>query len=132
MSFLLDTDICSAFLKGDHRVGNRVIQYSGHLHVSAITAAELFTWALRSKASPTRLQGLIELLDGVVVLDVDRAVAYKFGEIRAEHLDRGLSTPQMDLLIAATAISHNLTLVTHNIGDFANVPGLEIMDWLVA
>ena len=65
MSFLLDTDICSAFLKGDHRVGNRVIQYGGRLHVSAITVAELFTWALRSKAPPSRLQGLLELLDSV-------------------------------------------------------------------
>jgi tRNA(fMet)-specific endonuclease VapC len=130
MSFLLDTDICSAYLKGDHRVGNRVIQHGGRLHVSAITAAELFTWALRSKASPSRLQGLLELLDGVTLLDVDRTVAKKFGEIRSHQLDGGLSTPQMDLLIAATAMTHNLTLVTHNIGDFANVPDLEITDWL--
>jgi tRNA(fMet)-specific endonuclease VapC len=83
MSFLLDTDICSAFLKGDHRIGNRVIQYGGRLHVSAITAAELFTWTLRSKTSPSRLQGLLELLDGVTLLDIDRAVSRKFGEIRA-------------------------------------------------
>ena len=132
MSFLLDTDICSAFLKGDHRVGNRVIQYGGRLHVSAITVAELFTWTLRSKAPSSRRQGLLELLDGVVLLDVDRAVSHKFGEIRASQLDRGLSTPQMDLLIAATATLHNLTLVTHNIGDFASVPNLEIMDWLAS
>jgi tRNA(fMet)-specific endonuclease VapC len=132
MSFLLDTDICSAYLKGDHRVGNRVIQHGGRLHVSAITVAELFTWALRSKASPPRLQGLLELLDGVTLLEVDRTVAHKFGEIRANQLDCGLSTPQMDLLIAATAMSHNLTLVTHNTGDFANVPNLQIMDWLAS
>jgi tRNA(fMet)-specific endonuclease VapC len=36
----------------------------------------------------------------------------------------------MDLLIAATALVHNLTLVTHNIRDFANVPGLTVQDWL--
>jgi tRNA(fMet)-specific endonuclease VapC len=121
-----------AFLKGDHRVGNRVIQYGGRLHVSAITVAELFTWALRSKAPPSRLQGLLELLDGITLLDVDRTVSQKFGEIRADQLDRGWSAPQMDLLIAATAMSHDLTLVTHNIGDFASVPNLEIMDWLAS
>ena len=36
----------------------------------------------------------------------------------------------MDLLIAATALVHNLTLVTHNVRDFANVPDLMIQDWL--
>jgi len=43
LTFLLDTDICSAYLKGNHPVGNRVLQYGGRLHVSAITAGELYT-----------------------------------------------------------------------------------------
>ena len=132
VSFLLDTDICSAFLKGDHRVGNRVIQHGGRLHVSAITAAELFTWALRSKSPPSRLQGLLELLDGVTLLPVDLAVLRRFGAIRANQLDRGSVSPQMDLLIAATALSYGLTLVTHNIGDFVHVPDLEMADWLAS
>jgi tRNA(fMet)-specific endonuclease VapC len=38
--------------------------------------------------------------------------------------------PTADLLIAATAVHHGLTLVTHNIRDYANVPGLAIEDWL--
>jgi predicted nucleic acid-binding protein len=46
LSFLLDTDICSAYLKGNHSVGNRVLQYGGRLYVSALTAGELYTWAL--------------------------------------------------------------------------------------
>ena len=130
MSFLLDTDICSAYLKGDRRVGNCVSQYGGRLHVSAVVAAELFTWVLRAKASPSRLQGLSDLLNDVTFLDVNRDVSHKFGEIRAYQLDHGLSTPDMDLLIAATAVLHGLTLVTHNVEDYANVPGLEVVDWL--
>ena len=58
MSFLLDTDICSAYLKGNHQVGSRVEQYGGGLHISAITAAELFTWGLREKSPPSRMRGL--------------------------------------------------------------------------
>jgi predicted nucleic acid-binding protein len=65
VNFLLDTDICSAYLKGDHRVGSRVDQYRGRLYVSAIVAAELFTWVLRAKASPARLQGLLDFFDEV-------------------------------------------------------------------
>lgn len=130
MNFLLDTDICSAYLKGDHRVGNRIDQYDGRLYVSAVVAAELFTWVLRAKASPARLQGLLDFLNEVGFLEVDWNVSKKFGEIRANRLDYGVSIPEMDLLIAATALSHDMTLVTHNTEDYANVPGLEIADWL--
>ena len=36
----------------------------------------------------------------------------------------------MDLLIAATAMVHNLTVVTHNQKHFVTVPGLSVLDWL--
>jgi tRNA(fMet)-specific endonuclease VapC len=87
VSFLVDTDICSAYLKGDRRVWNRFMQYSGGLHVSAVTVGELFTWALRAKASPARLQGLLDLLRDVTVLEITLDVARKFGEVRAGLLD---------------------------------------------
>lgn len=130
MSFLLDTDICSAYLKGDHRVGNRVIQYGGRLYVSAITAGELYTWVLRAKTSPRRLTDLLAFFRDVEILDVNESVARQFGEIRASLLDAGLSSPDMDLLNAATALAHGLTMVTHNTQDYAAVPGLILADWL--
>jgi tRNA(fMet)-specific endonuclease VapC len=128
--FLLDTDVCSAYLKGNSQVYSRFLQYSGRLHVSTITVAELCTWAMRAKAASGRLQDLLRFLDDVTILDVDRSVAHRFGEVRAHQLDQGVFTPEMDLLIAATSLVHNLTLVTHNVQDFANVPGLMLQDWL--
>lgn len=130
MSFLLDTDICSAHLKGDGRVWQKVIQHSGQLHVSTITVGELFTWALRRGVSPQRRQTLQDFLRDVTTLDVTEAVGEKFGELRAGLLDAGQGTPELDLLIAATALVHDLTLVTHNVQDFTSVPGLRIQDWL--
>jgi predicted nucleic acid-binding protein len=130
MSFLVDTDICSAYMKGDHRVWQRFMQYRGRLHVSAITVGELFTWALRAKAPPKRLQTLLDLLNDVIALDVTTDVGRRFGELRAALLDAGQTTPEMDLFIAATALVDNLILVTHNVQDFINIPGLTIQDWL--
>jgi predicted nucleic acid-binding protein len=130
LSFLLDTDICSAYLKGNHQVGNRLVQYGGRLHVSVITAGELYTWALRARASPKRLTELLAFLKDVSVLDVDEPVARVFGELRAGLLDAGLAAPDMDLMNAATAIFHRLTMVRHNTQDYAGVPGLSLMDWL--
>ena len=131
MSFLVDTDLCSAYMKGNQAVWNRFLQYSGRLHVSAVTAGELFTWALRAKASPARLQSLHDLMRDLIFLPVDHAIARQFGEIRAQLFDRGIVIPEMDLLIAATALEHGLTMATHNVQDFANVPGLQVIDCLV-
>jgi predicted nucleic acid-binding protein len=51
MSFLLDTDICSASMKGLPAVSNRFVQYSGRLHMSTVTLGELFAWASRKSLS---------------------------------------------------------------------------------
>ena len=45
MSFLVDTDICSAHLKDVGRVTSRFLQYTGRVHVSVVTVAELYSWA---------------------------------------------------------------------------------------
>jgi tRNA(fMet)-specific endonuclease VapC len=130
MSFLVDTDTCSAYIKGVGRVMQRFAQYGGRLYISTVTLGELHAWALRAKASPKRSQDLLDLLREVQVLPVDEAVARKFGEARAWQLDRGLSSPELDLLNGAVALEHNLTMVTHNVRDYANIPGLMLDDWL--
>lgn len=130
MSFLIDTDICSAHLKGVGAVTGRFLQYTGRLHVSVVTAGELYTWAFRSAAAARRLTSLQDLLGSLVVLDTDPAIAERFGRLRATLLDTGRPAPPMDLWIAATAIEHGLTLVTHNTDDFAAVPGLSSTDWM--
>lgn len=131
MSFLLDTDICSAHLKQKGNLTHKFLQHMGRLNVSVITVGELYTWALRAKGTPQRVRSLLDLLNDVQVLDVTEPVARKFGDVRASLLDAGKSAPDMDLMIAATALVHDLTLVTHNVQDYASVSGLTIDDWLV-
>ena len=130
MNFLLDTNICSAYIKGNATVWNRFMQYSGGLAMSVVTVGELWTWAKRSKnrqSSHLAISEFIELLD---VIEIDLEVALRFGELRARLFDAGAPMPDMDALIAATALAHDMTLVTHNIGDFQNIDGLRIVDWL--
>ena len=130
MSFLLDTDVCSAHLRGDRKVFSKFLQFAGQLHVSVITAGELYSWVLRSKSSADRLQLLQRFLMGVRLLPVDHEVAYRFGIVRAELLDRGKAPASTDLFLAATALVHNLTMVTHNVRHFSEVPQLAVKDWL--
>lgn len=130
MSFLLDSDICSAYMKGNGVVHTRFIQYGGGLRISVATLGELTTWTLRAQAPPRRVQGLKDLLRDVEVLDATPKIARKFGEIEATLLDGGFSVSEFDLLIASPALVHGLTLVTHNVQDFRHIPGLQIWDWL--
>jgi tRNA(fMet)-specific endonuclease VapC len=130
MSFLIDTDICSAQITGNRITFNKFMQHSGRLHVSVVTVAELVIWAFRAAAPPRRRQEVDDLLQLVTPLDVTTDVARKFGELQAALMDAGIPMPEMDLLIAATAVVHSLILVTHNTADYANVPGLTMLDWL--
>jgi tRNA(fMet)-specific endonuclease VapC len=131
MSFVLDTDICSAQIKGHPMVFNRFLQYGGRLHVAMATVAELALWMCRATTTSKRRQEIADCLQLVTPLDVTTAVAYKFGEIQARLFDSGLPMPEMDLLIAATALVRGYTLVTHNTADYARVPGLNMVDWLI-
>ncbi|HEX8523316.1 MAG TPA: type II toxin-antitoxin system VapC family toxin [Tepidisphaeraceae bacterium] len=130
MRFLLDTDICSAHLKQKGLVSNRFLQHSGGLCISAITLAELYVWVLRANAPATRMAGLQSLLSDVHVLDVTAEVAHRFGQVNSQLSDSGKPAPKLDLLIAATALVHDLSLVTHNTADYVNVPNLRLVDWL--
>lgn len=130
MSFLLDTDICSAYPRGDRRLFHRFMQHVGGIHVSAISVAELFTWVSRANSPSSRREGLEAFIRDATVLDVGVDVARMFGGVRAALLDQGRPTPTLDLLIACTALVHDLTLVTHNTQDFTTVPGLRVQDWL--
>jgi tRNA(fMet)-specific endonuclease VapC len=131
MSWLLDTDTCSAYLKNVPQVVGKVMLHFGGLHVSVVTVGELMTWARRAKAPGSRLQGVRDLLAASTIHDVDVAVAETFGKVRAALLDGGVTVGEMDLLNASVALVHNLTLVTHNTQDYAAIPGLTLDDWLV-
>ncbi|MDB5351731.1 MAG: putative nucleic acid-binding protein contains domain [Planctomycetota bacterium] len=130
MSFLLDTDICSAFFKNHPLVVRRVMLHYGGLHVSAITVGELMTWVKRTSKPPLRLQEVERFLISFDVIDVNREVAETFGQIRAGLLDRGRPVGVLDLFNAAVALVQNLTVVTHNVADYQDVPGLSIVDWM--
>src|SRR5436190_2819098 len=117
MSYLLDTDVSSAYLKGNRLVFSRFIQHSGGLYISAVSAAELYAWVYRAKAPPDRLKALEDFLADIPLIPSDQEVARRAGAVQADLLDKGTPMPGMDLLIASTALVHDLTLATHNVKD---------------
>ncbi|MGV2333804.1 MAG UNVERIFIED_CONTAM: type II toxin-antitoxin system VapC family toxin [Planctomycetaceae bacterium] len=131
MSFLVDTNICSAQLKFPGAVAHRMLQYSGRIFVSSIVLGELLTWAYRrSDPAPLLRQIKQELLADITVLDYDHSCAERFGHFRGSLLQRGISVSPVDLMIASVALTHDLVLVTHNTHDFSSIPDLHLDDWL--
>jgi tRNA(fMet)-specific endonuclease VapC len=130
MSFLVDTDICSAHLRNTAGVVSRFLQHSGRLFISTVSLAELYAWASRRNSPPRHMDGLMSMLSDMTILDVDHEVAIQFGRLRGGMLDRGQVVPGMDLLIAATAVVHGLVMVTHNTKHFSGIAGLTVEDWL--
>jgi tRNA(fMet)-specific endonuclease VapC len=131
MSHLLDTDICSAHLKRPSGLMHRFAQHSGGLFIPAIVLGELYTWAYHRRF-PHSIVDRIEndLLADVQLLDFDKSCAERFGRARGQLLQKGISVSRIDLMIAAVAMVHDLTLVTHNTRDYQAIPTLRMDDWL--
>ena len=131
MTHLLDTNICSAYLKRPGGLAHRFMQHVGGLDIPTIVLAELYTWAFR-RPQPEPLLQLIEadLVSDVTVLNFDAACARQFGQMRAKLLTTGVVVNPVDLMIAAVARTHDLVLVTHSVKHFEVIPDLRIEDWL--
>ena len=130
MSHLWDTNICAAHFRRPAGLAHRFIQYGGGLFVPTVVLGELYTGAYHVPDPAPLLQRIADLLADVQVLDFDHACAEQFGKTRGSLLQKGISIPTADMMIAAVALVHNLTLVTHNTADFQRIPGLRLDDWL--
>jgi tRNA(fMet)-specific endonuclease VapC len=130
MSFLIDTDTASAHLRGVASVTSRFLQHTGRLYISTVALAELKSWVYRKKTPTKYRRGLNDMLQDFQTLTVDETVAEESGVVGADLLDRGTPIGTPDLLIGATALVYDLTVVTHNVQHFVVIPGLRVVDWL--
>jgi tRNA(fMet)-specific endonuclease VapC len=98
---------------------------------TSITVGELVYGACRS-TKKHRLLAAIETLvaPNLLVLPFDEAAARTYGELRATLEADGAPLSEPDLRIAAIAIASDATLATGNLRHFAQIPGLQVEDWL--
>lgn len=130
MTHLLDTNICSAHMRRPGGLAHRFIQYSGGLAIPTIVLAELYAGAYKHPNTEKLLGLIADLLRDVSVLDFDARCAESLGKVQGGLLRRGIVLPETDLMIAAVALVHGLTLVTHNTADYLGIPALRLEDWL--
>jgi tRNA(fMet)-specific endonuclease VapC len=125
---LIDTDIASFILKGSDYTDPYMPLLSGHeLAVSFMTIAELFQWANLRQWGDRRLVQLEQYLSNYLIIPVDRPLCREWAQIRANRQRAGRPISAQDAWIAATALRHNLPLVTHNVKDVLDIINLQLI-----
>ena len=131
---LLDTSVYSQWLR-PKPVQTAMDRWQKHgdqsLVISSICEAEvLYGIALNPpNAAALRQRYDTRLKRRLTQLPVDADVAATFATLKATCKQRGTLVPEMDLLIASTALTHNLVVATLNFRHFKLCPGLVIEDW---
>jgi predicted nucleic acid-binding protein len=128
VGYLVDTNVLSELSKPSPNFG--VVEWAGkvsQLAVSAITIEEVLV-GLSAKPNDRIRAWFEEFVDHhCTVLDVTEPIARRCGDLRGRFRSRGVTRTQADMLIAATAAQHGLTLVTRNIRDFEGC-GIPVLD----
>lgn len=127
---IVDSDHWIALLRGTLDLRGRVTA-DEELAITAISVGELVYGAERSTRSAEKLLELDTLLATIVIMPYDDSAAHRFGALKMMLERRGERLDDADLQIAATALSRETPLVTHNSRHFGRIPGLVLEDWLV-
>jgi tRNA(fMet)-specific endonuclease VapC len=130
MTYLLDTNICSAHMRRPGGLAHRFLQHMGRLAIPTIVLAKLYAGAYKSAGSRRLLALIGDLLSEVNVIAFDADCAEQYGILRGGLDRQGRQIPIADLMIASVALVHGLTIVTNNTADFQHIPGLNLEDWL--
>ncbi len=102
------------------------------LLLCSVVKAELFFGALKSARPKQNLKKLERFLSAFDSLPFDDHAARIYGRIRARLEKVGRTIGPNDFLIAAIALAHRTTLVTHNTGEFSRLKNLKLEDWEAA
>jgi tRNA(fMet)-specific endonuclease VapC len=121
----VDTDVFSYIHKKDTRAELYRKHLAGKgLALSFMTVAKLYRWAVEHKWGQKKVDALCAKIKKYVILPHDDETAWKYAEVRSipgRVLDPG------DAWIAASALRHQIPLVTHNRKHFMRIPGLQVI-----
>ena len=130
MTYLLDTNTCVYAIKREPSVLENLQEHGpDDFGISAITVAELWFGAAKSSRPPQTRSSVNAFLEPFEILPFTIEAADDYADIRLELEKAGRPIGERDLLIAATARSRRLIVVTSNVREFGRVSGLQVEDW---
>jgi tRNA(fMet)-specific endonuclease VapC len=129
MKYMLDTDIVSLAVREHPSIIQNLKEHEeDEIFVSTISYAELM-YGLEKKGSAKLADEVNIILGKLYVKDFDIDSAEYYGKIRMELERPGTPLENMDILIAASAMSAGAILVSHNTKHFSKIKGIKVEDW---
>jgi predicted nucleic acid-binding protein len=127
MSCLVDTDWVVEYLKGRSPAVQALsrLRHEG-LAISLITYGEVYEGIYHGRDAAHHEESFLRFLRRVQVLPLNRSILRHFAQLRGELRTQGQLIGDLDLLIAGTALHHDLTLITHNMRHFQRILNLQI------
>ena len=131
LKYMLDTNIAIYTIKNKpSEVREAFKAHDGQLCISAVTLMELMYGAEASAAVERNLRDIEGFAARLDVFPYDNEAAAHTGQLRAELRKIGRPIGPYDEMIAGHARSRGLVVVTHNIKQFENVPGIRLANWV--
>lgn len=129
----MDTDTLSYYFKGDLNAVDKVnlyINQYGFVNLSLITYYEVMN-GLLYKDAKKQLKSFQQFVDLNRILALDQNIATTAAQIYADLRKAGKMIGHNDVLIGATALEHNMTIITNNTNHFSRIPKLSIDNWVI-
>ncbi|MCI0376007.1 MAG: type II toxin-antitoxin system VapC family toxin [Gemmataceae bacterium] len=133
MGLMVDTNVFISFEKSGKPIDFSSWESSEKVYISVVTVSELLIGVHRadSEVLRQRRSAFVEaVISGLGVLDFTVAAARLHAEIYAELAKKGQMIGAHDLIIAATARSQHLPLLTDNVKEFSRVSGLQVIPFV--
>ena len=125
---ILDTNVVSYLMRG----GPLAEAYAPHMQkrllaITFVTVGELYFGAEKGRWGERKRWELEAALHNFVVIPYDHEIARCYGRLVAERQQIGKPIAPNDAWIAACAVRHGVSLITHNPKDFREITGLQII-----
>lgn len=134
MKYFLDTNICIYFLK--NTFSNIKIELAAHkpgdIKIASVVKAELLFGAKKSQNQKKNRQKIDTFLSPFKVIPFSDNETETYALIRVQLEKEGSPIGANDMLIAATVIANNGTLITNNEKEFKKINGLKTQNWTKA
>ncbi len=133
MGLMLDTNVFIHSERSRSPIDFSQWEEYGDVYISAVTVSELLVGVhyANDETKKARRSAFVEsILGKVPVLDFNTEVARVHAGLFASLAKQGLMIGAHDLIIAATALVHNCTVLTENTNEFERVPGLETISFI--
>jgi predicted nucleic acid-binding protein len=131
MGVLIDTSVLIDLERKGRPLGDFLdsVDAAQDFGIASITASELLQGIFHATPESRRIQRIAfieHVIQRIPIMNFDLAVARVHARLRFELQSTGLPIGPNDLIIAATAVFHQYSVLTHNVTEFSQVVGLEV------